>query len=335
MVALVANTGLGHDGYTVNRVALNLIVVVAGVSIAGVLLFPWHRYDRNLFVVASAGGICLVTVSIYFSGGWESPFFPLYFFVVIFAALYYAPRVAVPVVLLTALASVSPQLYEPDTTHLAQHVMVGLPSYLAVALVSCYMAREIGRREHLRGESERQLGEMRQHRDHFKQAAYTDRLTDLPNRSRFEVRLQEEIKRAQRQKQEFALIFLDLDDFKLINDSQGHRAGDEALKLVAKVLHLNAREIDLVARHGGEEFTALLVGTPLAGAQDFFERVREEIAYHGEKKLGLTLRLSGGAAIFPHDAEDPDDLLEAADRAMYEAKHQGKDRLHHPNLDPS
>ncbi len=226
-----------------NQVALNLVVVAAAIAIVGVLLFPWHRYSRNLFVIASVGGICLVAVSIYFSGGWESPFYPLYFFVVVFAALYYAPRLGMPIVLLTAFASVSPQLYEPDATHLAQHVVSGFPSYLAVALVSWYMAREIGRRELLRGESERQLGEMRQLRDHYQHEAYTDRLTGLPNRSRFEERLQDEVKRARRQEQEFALVFLDMDDFKLINDTGGHRAGDEALKLIAEVLHLNTREM--------------------------------------------------------------------------------------------
>lgn len=333
VVLLVANTEFGHTSYAVNQVALNLVGVAVAIAIVGVLLFPWHRYNRNLFVIASVGGICLIAVSIYFSGGWESPFFPLYFFVVVFAALYYAPRLAVLIVLLTAFASVSPQFYEPDAPRFAQHVAVDFPSYLAVALVSWYMTREIGRRELLRGESERQLGEMRQHRDHFRQAAYTDRLTGLPNRSRFEERLQDEVKRARRQEQEFALVFLDMDDFKLVNDTRGHRAGDEALKLIAEVLHLNTREIDLPARHGGEEFTALLVGTSLEGAQDFFERVRDEVAYHGERKLDLTLRLSGGVAVFPRDADDPDDLLEAADKAMYEAKHQGKGRLYHPDLE--
>lgn len=331
VILLVANAGV-VEPERVEQAALNWVVVVAGISIAGILLFPWRRYNRNLFVIVSLSGMCIIAIAIYFSGGWESPFFPFYFFVVVFVTLYYAPQIALLLVFLTFLVSTSPQLYEPDTSRLVAHAVVAGPSYLALALVSWYMMREIGRREHLKGETERRLGEMRQLRDHYQQAAHTDHLTNLPNRSYFETRLREEIKRARRQEQEFALIFLDIDDFKLINDSRGHQAGDEALKLVAEVLCLNAREIDLVARHGGEEFTALLVGASLEGTQDFFERVREEVTYHGDRKQNLTLRLSGGAAIFPRDAEDPDGLLEAADRAMYEAKYQGKDRLYHPSL---
>ncbi|MDP9484492.1 MAG: GGDEF domain-containing protein [Actinomycetota bacterium] len=330
-VVLVANTGLGR-ALAVDRAPLNLVVGAAGLSILGVLLFPWRRYDRNLFVVVSLGALCLVAASVYFSGGWESPFFVLHSFVVVFAALYYSPRVAAAVVLLTVLASLSPSLSDPDALRLAGHAVVRVPAYLALAIVSGYMAREIGRKEHLRGEYEQKLARMSDLKERYRLEAYTDRLTGLPNRSRFEACLREEIKRAGRRDEEFAVLFLDLDDFKLVNDAHGHRVGDEALKLVAGVLVLNARETDVVARHGGEEFTALLSGTGLAGASDFFGRVKEEAAYHGRQKLGFPLRLSCGVAIYPADAEDPDGLLEAADATMYQAKRRGKGRLYHPSL---
>ena len=158
---LVANldpAGLGHH---VEQVPLNLVVAAAGLSILGVLYFPWRRYDRNLFLVASLGGAFLVATAIYFSGGWQSPFFPLYFYVVVFAAIYYSRRVAAVVVVLTALVSVSPQLYDPDAARLAEHAMVDFPSYLALAVVSGYMAREIGKREHSRADKEHELGEER------------------------------------------------------------------------------------------------------------------------------------------------------------------------------
>lgn len=330
-ILLVANTGVvGPED--VNRAALNWVVAAAGASILIVLLFPWRRYGRNLFLAAVVDGLGLVAFTIYFSGGWESPFFPFYFFVVVFSALYFPPGVAAPTVLLAVLVSCSPQLYAPDAALLAEHLMVWVPSYLAVALVSFYMAREVGRRERLRGEYQRRLEEMRRLKERFQREAATDGLTDLPNRFGFDARLREEVEGSRREGRRLALIFLDLDDFKRINDAHGHRAGDEALKLVADVLRLNAREADAVARYGGEEFTVLLPGTALSGAQDFFERIREETAYHGEQRLGFALRLSGGVAIFPRDAADAEGLVEAADLAMYRAKRQGKDRLSHPSL---
>lgn len=333
VVLFVANFGPAGLGYAVDRTALNLVVAVAGVSILGVLLFPWRRYDRNLFLVVSLGSICLITMAVYFSGGWASPFFSLYFFVVAFAALYYSARVAALVVFLTILASLGPEIYDPAAARLAEHAMVRVPSYLALAFVSWYMAQEIGRRERLRGESERKLGEMRELRDRFRREAYTDRLTGLPNRAHFDDLLQKEIKRARRHGENFALVFFDVDDFKLVNDVRGHEVGDDVLRFLAEVLRNSARETDTVARQGGEEFTALLPGTPLTGAREFFERVRLGAAHRGELKLGFPLRLSGGVAVFPQDAEDPDDLLKAADLAMYKAKRQGKDRLYHPHLD--
>jgi PAS domain S-box-containing protein len=160
-VLLVANSGL-VPYETMNRAALNWVVAAAGVSVVGILLFPWRRYNRNLFLIASLVGLCLITLAIYFSGGWESPFFPFYFFVVVFCALYFSPRVAALVVLLTVLVSLSPQLYAPDAARLAEHIMVRVPTFLAVAIVSWYMAREVGRRERLRGEYEFQLQDLQE-----------------------------------------------------------------------------------------------------------------------------------------------------------------------------
>jgi hypothetical protein len=91
------------------------------------------------------------SAGIYFSGGWESPFFPFYFFVVVFAAICFSPLVAAAVVFPTTLLSLSPQLYDPNAAQLVEHMMASFPSCLALALVSGYMAREIGRKERQRG----------------------------------------------------------------------------------------------------------------------------------------------------------------------------------------
>jgi diguanylate cyclase (GGDEF)-like protein len=329
VVLLVANTRLVRL-HTVDQAALNWLVIAAGVSIAGILLFPWHRYNRNLFLVATFDGLSLIALSVYFSGGWDSPFFAFYFYVVVFCAIYFSPRVAAPTVLFTVLVSLSPQLYEPDVSRLIEHTIVRVPSYLAVAFVSWYMAREIGRREHLRGEYERRLEEMRLLKNRFQREASTDHLTGLPNRSSFETRLRVELERARRRGQESTVLFFDMDDFKRINDAHGHRVGDEALKLVAEVLRLNTRETDVIARYGGEEFVVLLRGTSPGRARYFFGKVKEEIADHSQEILGIRLSVSAGAVGIPRDDADLEDLLEAADLAMYRAKTQGKNRLSEP-----
>lgn len=158
---LVANLDPAGLGRHVERVPLNLVVAAAGLSILGVLFFPWRRYDRNLFLVVSLGGAFLIATTVYFSGGWQSHLFPLYFYVVVFAAIYYSRRVAAAVVVLTALVSASPQLYDPNAARLAEHAIVDFPSYLALAVVSGYMAREIGNRERSRAEKEHELAEER------------------------------------------------------------------------------------------------------------------------------------------------------------------------------
>lgn len=332
VVLLVANTGLARAGYPVQRAGLNWLVVAAGISIVGILIFPWRRYPRNVFLVVVLEGMCLVALAIYFSGGWQSPFFPLYFFVVVFAGIYHPPRVAAVPVLLTALVSLSPQLYDPDTVRMVEHVMVNFPSYLALAFVCGYMARETGRRERQRAESARELEEARELSERFRREALTDHLTGLPNRHHFQARLLEEIARARRRGEAFTVLFVDVDDFKSINDTHGHASGDEVLKILADALRRSIRAEDSVARHGGEEFTVLLSGAPIPGAQGFFRRVKEEVARRSERDLGFRVSFSAGAAGFPNDAGDPESLIEAADFAMYQAKRLGKDSLFHPAL---
>jgi diguanylate cyclase (GGDEF)-like protein len=330
-VLLVANTGLVRPD-DMDRAPLNWIVFAAGLSVAGILLFPWHRYNRELFLAATLDSLLLIALAVYFSGGWASPFYPFYFFVVIFCALYHSPSVAALAVSLTVLTSLSPQLYAPDASRLAEHLVVQVPSYVAVALASWYMAREVGRREHLRGEHERRFRAMRELKDRFQREAYTDRLTGLPNRIRFEARLHEELEGRRRSGDRCTLVLLDVDDSKGINDVHRHATGDESLRLVADALRRNVRDADLVARHGGEEFTVLLPGASPYGARDFFGRIREEVQHRSKRELGFPLHLSAGAASFPEDARDPYGLVDTADAAMHRAKRLGKDRLFHPSL---
>ena len=123
------------------------------------------------------------------------------------------------------------------------------------------------------------------------------------------------------------MLFLDIDDFKEVNDNHGHRTGDEALRLVAGILQSCSRRIDVVARHGGDEFMVILSGASLPEAYRFFERMRRQVVERSSRTLGLDLRLSAGAVQCPDRATDPEALLDAADEAMYKAKRRGKNRL--------
>jgi diguanylate cyclase (GGDEF)-like protein len=156
-----------------------------------------------------------------------------------------------------------------------------------------------------------------------------DALTGLLNRSAFDEMLSREISRAKRHDSNLTLLFLDLDDFKRINDTLGHMAGDEVLRKVAKMIMLEKRAEDFGARYGGEEITILLPQTCKADGWLIGERIRQrleeaEIHYEGQN---IKATLSGGLASFPIDASDGLSLLKNADKAMYRAKSFGKNNI--------
>jgi diguanylate cyclase (GGDEF)-like protein len=153
--------------------------------------------------------------------------------------------------------------------------------------------------------------------------ARIDSLTGLANRRALEEVLAAEISRAHRFTHELAVVLLDLDRFKEINDSFGHAAGDVMLRAVSRLLISLARQGDTVARWGGEEFVVVLPETDLAGAHRFAERLRRTIEAQsvGEMKTSTSC---GVATMLPED--DVEELLSAADRALYQAKTNGRNR---------
>ena len=184
----------------------------------------------------------------------------------------------------------------------------------------------------LRDISERKLAEV-----HIERLAYYDALTDLPNRRLLTDRLERDLARARRHKHYGAMLFMDLDHFKNINDSLGHQVGDNLLKEVAKRLSADLRMEDTVSRLGGDEFIMLLAdmgkepSEAAMQAQAKAEQIQKALSkpYH---LLGHDLHItpSIGVAIFPTDDEDTldsNDILRQADTAMYQAKDDGRDTI--------
>ncbi len=153
--------------------------------------------------------------------------------------------------------------------------------------------------------------------------ARIDSLTGLANRRAVEEILAAEISRAQRFAHQLAVVLLDLDRFKEINDSFGHAAGDVMLRAVSRLLTSLARQGDTVARWGGEEFVVVLPETDLAGARRFAERLRRTIEAHAVGEM-RTSASCGVATMLPED--DVEELLSAADQALYQAKSSGRNR---------
>jgi len=153
--------------------------------------------------------------------------------------------------------------------------------------------------------------------------AYSDTLTGLPNRRALDERLEEEVSAARRNNYSFAVIMMDLDGFKLVNDTYGHSVGDDVLRLVFSQMSRGVRTTDFLARYGGDELTLILSQTEMSSALIVSEKITE-----GMKKLKfrlpdgkrLKLGISGGIALYPVHARSGPDLLRAADAALYHAK---------------
>jgi diguanylate cyclase (GGDEF)-like protein len=160
-----------------------------------------------------------------------------------------------------------------------------------------------------------------------------DALTGIANRRHFDRALERDIRRVRRDGQPLSLVFLDLDEFKLFNDSYGHTRGDEVLRKVAQTLDETFRRGgDLVARYGGEEFAVVLPGVDGRRAGLYAERLRRRIwrlaIQYNASQLTDRVTISGGVAtVYPPAIVTPDDLLFAADKALYRAKCLGRNRI--------
>jgi len=189
----------------------------------------------------------------------------------------------------------------------------------------------------------RDITERKAFEEQLRHQAFHDPLTGLPNRALFKERVGQALRRARRQGTSPAVLFLDLDNFKTINDTLGHDAGDTVLTAVAARLRESLRADDTAARFGGDEFAILLEDAtghddPMAAAERLIAAVRAPIALAGREvttnaSVGIAARPAGAAGVAGRDREGVDDLLRDADAAMYTAKAAGKGR--HAAFDPA
>jgi two-component system, cell cycle response regulator len=166
-------------------------------------------------------------------------------------------------------------------------------------------------------------------RDALKALSTTDGLTQVANHRAFQERLKEEFRRAQRYDDPMALIAMDVDHFKAVNDTYGHQAGDAVLREVARAIRTAVRETDFIARYGGEEFAVLLPKTHLAGALTVAERMSQAIrAARSGPDASIRVTASFGVSGFPgRGVTTADQLFKTADDALFRSKREGRNKI--------
>lgn len=161
--------------------------------------------------------------------------------------------------------------------------------------------------------------------------SHYDTLTGLFNRSYFDEAYSQQVALAKRYSEEFTVLFLDIDNFKALNDTYGHHCGDTVLKTIGDTIAQEKRDSDIAARFGGEEFIILLTHSDNISSYVFAERLRQKIAHLEFSFSGVShkITVSGGLASFPFNSTLPEELIEMADSAMYLSKGAGKNRISH------
>ena len=308
---------------------------VAGIIIVTPLILTWRLrraapWSRWKMLEAACFGSLLVIVTLFIFSNDTQIFsqFPLTFAILpfmIWAAFRFSQRIVT-----TAIAFVSAFAVDhtingggPFALWSLNESLLILLAFISTIVVTGLLLSA------LRIERARAMHELERTLIGLREQAITDPLTGLYNRRYLWEFLRREWVRAKRKDESLAVVMIDLDHFKRINDAHGHQAGDFVLVAVAGLLRNQIRSSDIVCRYGGEEFALVLPEASLESARLRAEHIRAaikrlDLAHQGVPLGRITASLGG--ALFPHHADNPDSLIRAADEAMYEAKRIGRDR---------
>ena len=180
-------------------------------------------------------------------------------------------------------------------------------------------------------EARSQVQTLSRYAESLEEKATIDKLTGIANRQAFDDRLEAVIHQAVTRRSDLGLIILDLDHFKRVNDTYGHQTGDEALRLVGKCLNKISDEARFAARYGGEEFAVIVVDATARELRELAEDIRKSVSRirfrHGSKELSVTASLGVAHVSFAEEAVDPPEIIRRADECLYDAKHDGRNRV--------
>jgi len=277
---------------------------------------------RTALALALVAGVAAVGMLDYVTGPWFS--FALFYVAPVLAAAWWLGRGPALIAALTAgVAWFEAEAWsyrgEP-TRSLLWNSLSRLAMLLAMAAMVVRIREDRRRLKDVNARLARLL-------DAEEKLARTDQLTGLPNRRAFLERLSEEVARARRRGTPAAVAYIDVDNFKRINDDKGHVEGDEFLKRVAQTIRETVRASDVAARLGGDEFAVLFSDAQRSAIEPLARRLLDRTRVLGERYPGLDVGASVGMAWFDSAPESPEQLLDRADGAMYEAKSSGKHRF--------
>jgi diguanylate cyclase (GGDEF)-like protein len=273
------------------------------------------QWTRRQAAEAAALVACLLLVGLLVFGG---PFpnasknYPLEFLcipVLLWAAFRFGARETATAILLLSVIAIRGTLrgFGPFARETQNESLLLLQAFIAVIAVTKLIVAAV-------------VTERRRMEGHLRDLAVRDPLTNLANYRQLMVALEAEIRRSQRTQRAFAVLLLDVDGLKRINDRHGHLVGSRALCRLAEVLHTSCRAVDTAARYGGDEFALVLPETDEAAAQQVALRVAERLAKDVEVPR---IKASFGVAVFPRDGDTAEAILSGADRVLYAMKTSG------------
>jgi diguanylate cyclase (GGDEF)-like protein len=308
-----------------------LLSFVVLASCAGFLLMIWlnfnlHFRDPSLTLPQMCWGIGVIFISAYFADGLRSLFLMMVLLVLIFGAfrLEFGGFVRVGLFSTLCYALLIVALYRRGAPIEVRHEMIYAMEFFVLLIGVSILGIEMSSlRQKLQGRNR----DLHQALDRIQQLAITDELTGLYNRRYIKEVLSQQKALADRGDYGFVLCLADIDYFKRVNDRYGHAGGDAVLRQLAQLLEQAVRDVDFVARLGGEEFLLVLSRTDEAGAVAMLERLRRRLTeVQWEQCPALRLTLSIGISAY-RPGETWEDCLQRVDSALYQAKHDGRDQL--------